>query len=148
MSDPLELRPTATRPEVEARRAERRRKAAELADRVIASVASDGVDAMQELDHLRGEYEDRRLALVAALHLPPETTWEEALARVVPVPAEVAAEPTAKGCHGCRSSSGLVCLAMSSSAVRSWTSDHLQPDLMTPKPNAPECPGRVSREQG
>ena len=145
MSEPLELRPTATRPEVEARRAERRRKAAELADRVIASVASDGVDAMQELDHLRGEYEDRRLALVAALHLPPETTWEEALARVVPVPAEVAAEPTAKGCRGCKGAGRFTCWFSVGRPdiarwILAWTFDGT-----TPKPGAPECPGRIER---
>lgn len=149
MNDPL-LRPTATRSEVEARRAERRRKAAELADRVIASVAVDGLDAMQELDHLRGEYEDRRIALVAALHLPPETTWEEALARVAPVPAEV----PAKGCRGCRFAFGMACSAIVHTSplspevkaqVEDWITNRLGPDLLTPKPNAPECPGRVER---
>ena len=131
------------RPEVEARRADRRRKAAELADRVIASAASDGVAAMQELDCLRGEYEDRRVALVTALNLPPETTWADALARVVPVPVEPVG---AKGCHGCGFSNADECHAPGSE-VCTWITEHLShADYMTPKPGAPECPGRVQKE--
>lgn len=120
MNDPL-LRPTATRPEVETRRAERRRQErAEGAERC-------------------------RLALVAALHLPPETTWEEALARVVPVPAEVAAEPTAKGCRGCKGAGRFTCWFSVGRPdiarwILAWTFDGT-----TPKPGAPECPGRVER---
>lgn len=54
------------------------------------------------------------------------------------------AGPTAKGCHGCRFAFGLTCSAAFASSVQTWQAQHLQPDLMTPKPNAPECPGRVS----
>lgn len=59
MSDPLELRPTATRPEVEARRAERRRKAAEFAipnqpprpRMSVAPISPDVVSARVDIDH-------------------------------------------------------------------------------------------------
>ena len=90
------------------------------------------------------EAERHRIALVAALHLPPETTWEEALARVVPVPAEPVG---AKGCHGCAQDLvGRGCRSPIDIGV--WCRAHLGPDLMTPKPGAPECPGRVPKEQG
>lgn len=131
-------------------RARRRAEAEALAARVVASVASDGVAAMQELDHLRGEHEDRRVALVAALNLPPETTWADALAWVVPVPAE---QPAAKGCHGCahRVGESIACSmmpmmpdAVDGAGVWTWQDQHLSNDLLTPKPGAPECPGRTA----
>lgn len=89
--------------------------------------------------------EDRRRELVTALNLPPETTWADALARVVPVESV-----GAKGCHGCKFSYGLTCFALlEGSGVQTWQSLHLSPaDLMTPKPGAPECPGRQPKEQG
>ena len=81
-----------------------------------------------------------RLALVAALHLPPETTWEEALARVVPVAAG------AKGCHGCKFSDGVLCNNPAPNVTKWLGGAHLsRADWMTPKPGAPECPGRVER---
>lgn len=109
-----------------------------IADAAHADAFADGQRQVREAD---------RVALVAALHLPPETTWEEALARVVPVAAG------AKGCHGCRSSFGMSCSAITGPStparieIERWITDRLGPDLLTPKPGAPECPGRVSKEQ-
>lgn len=83
-----------------------------------------------------------RVALVAALNLPPETTWADALARVVPVAVE---STGAKGCHWCRFAvnGGVTCEVLyTAPGVLQWTDTHLQPDLLTPKPGAPECPGR------
>ena len=51
----------------------------------------------------------------------------------------------AKGCHGCRYTSGITCIAPQDVAVGTWQGRHLLPDLLTPKPGAPECPGRVPR---
>jgi len=58
---------------------------------------------------------------------------------------------SAKGCHGCRSSYGMSCSAITGPAtplrlqIERWISDRLGPDLLTPKPGAPECPGRTER---
>jgi hypothetical protein len=59
----------------------------------------------------------------------------------------------AKGCHGCANSIGRYCDALfagrpNREPVRAWSNVHLEDDAMTPKPGAPECPGRVSKEQG
>lgn len=55
-------------------------------------------------------------------------------------------ELAAKGCHGCacRLGQSLACVN-DAREVRLWIDAHLSPDLLTPKPNAPECPGRVER---
>lgn len=56
-----------------------------------------------------------------------------------------AALDAAKGCHGCRFSVGTGCLCPDRSPDE-WIREHLsKADLMTPNPNAPECPGRVER---
>lgn len=90
------------------------------------------------------EREDRRAALVAALHLPAETPWEAALAQVTsPMPA---APPEVKGCHGCGFGSVSECHSPYS-GVKTWIIEHLSNDHMTPRPGAPECPGRSSRSE-
>ncbi len=103
--------------------------------------------------------EIRRRDLVAALQLPPETTWAGALARVraLDVAANAfarvrkARDPTAaKGCRGCANSIGRYCDALfagrpNREPVRAWSNVHLEDDAMTPKPGAPECPGRTER---
>lgn len=67
---------------------------------------------------------------------------------VDPTACAEAPEPTAKGCHWCphRVGQSLACwLSLDSDSVASWQAAHLSDDLLTPKPNAPECPGRVER---
>lgn len=61
--------------------------------------------------------------------------------------AGTCAEPTAKGCHGCANRAGrsIACWLIGVDDVTDWQNDHLSDDLLTPKPNAPECPGRVAR---
>lgn len=63
-------------------------------------------------------------------------------------------EPAAKGCHGCRFAFGMACTAITPASslslgirvrVEEWITNRLGPDLLTPKPNAPECPGRAER---
>jgi len=57
----------------------------------------------------------------------------------------------AKGCHECahRIGQSIACsLApdrFDNAGVGAWQGEHLLPDLLTPKPGAPECPGRVPR---
>lgn len=101
-----------------------------IADAAQADAFANGQRQARESD---------RVALVTALNLPPETTWADALARVVPVAV------AAVGCHGC-ALDGTRCWTQP--GVMPWVHDYLGPDLMTPKPGAPECPGRVQKEQG
>jgi len=65
--------------------------------------------------------------------------------------ADVCETFAAKGCRGCRSAAGTACVAIAGPAtplrlqIEEWITNRLGPDLLTPKPGAPECPGRVPR---
>ena len=76
--------------------------------------------------------------------------WDEDRARALLIERGHAKEP-AKGCHGCANNLGHpYCDALfggrpNREPVRAWSNVHLEDNQMTPKPGAPECPGRVER---
>jgi len=62
-----------------------------------------------------------------------------------------AAPPTeAKGCHGCAFAKGTACTKYGADpaprAISAWLTKHTVGDYMTPKPGAPECPGRAQSD--
>lgn len=102
-------------------------------------------DAILRIKRVRDSFGPERPGLKETRDAIEACDWDEARTRALLIQRGHAKEVPAKGCHGCRFAHGLTCSAAFATSVQRWQAQHLQPDLMTPKPEAPECPGRAER---